>query len=584
MRDPQATSTYSFCPTIAGDTIIDLFSHTFERSSEAIIITDKGGQIIDVNPAYLEITGFKKEEIVGQKSCFHAGNTSGEHIPQAVWHELQSTNHWAGEAWDRRANGEAYPKWLSLSVIRSQQGEILYILGIFSDISAQKDTEERLRKLAFYDPLTGLPNRTLFIERLDRALKNAQRYSHQIGLLFIDLDRFKYVNDTLGHAMGDQLLITIAQRLKECLRAVDTISRLGGDEFTVILPNVENINGISYVADRIIETISEKVRLGKHDVHVGASIGISIFPGDGKDIDTLTKNADAAMYHAKENGRNNFQFFTKEIAKKIQTRLALEKQLRNALENNEFILYYQPQFDLKKQTLTGTEALIRWQRHPNETPVSPSQFIPIAEETGLILSLGEWVLHTSCKQLHLWKQQGINPGRLFINLSARQFQHKALLDQIKAQLNRYNLQPSDLGIEISEETMHLQDHHATATFHALKSLGIHVALDDFGTGYSSLSQLKTVPLASLKIDQSFITNITQKKNDRAIVSAIVSMAKKLNLNLTAEGVETVEQLMFLGRQGCNEVQGFLFSPPLPTDQYTEFLSRKNLLKDFINML
>jgi diguanylate cyclase len=447
----------------------------------------------------------------------------------------------------------------------------------------------RLNQLAFYDGLTSLPNRTLFIDRLSQSLDNARRYNHQVGILFIDLDNFKRINDTLGHSIGDDLLKIMAERLIKSLRVSDTISRpklvemaarLGGDEFTVILPKLDHEADAGIVAQRIGDHLSSPIELNDHQFIVTPSIGIAIYPHDGENVETLLKNADLAMYFAKNIGPCTFKYYQQSMNATALKRLTIENQLRKAAERNEFILYYQPQFDLITEELSGMEALLRWNNRELGN-VPPIEFIPIAEENGLIIHIGEWVLRTACQQAGKWLEQELPLKRIAVNVSVKQFTHPAFLEMVRRVLSETGLNPSTLEIEITESLLAQDPREIASTLESLKRMDIRIAVDDFGTGYSSLSRLKDMPIDCLKIDRSFVCGIEGGTNDKSIISAIIAMAKSMDLRVIAEGVETHPQVNFLVGKDCQEAQGFLFSRPLPPPQAEAFLKESFLSKSIL---
>jgi diguanylate cyclase (GGDEF)-like protein len=438
------------------------------------------------------------------------------------------------------------------------------------DIEERKQVERSIRHMAHHDSLTGLPNRALFRDRLIHAMAQADRYQQKLGVMFLDLDRFKAINDTLGHNVGDQLLRIAGERLRTCVRDCDTVSRLGGDEFTVIVEDIADARTASIVAQKIIDTFMQPFNLHGHEVFVTTSIGITIYPDDDEHADNLLRNADAAMYRAKECGRNNFQFYVADMNVRARERLMLENSLRRALVRDEFMVYYQPRVDLQSGRVIGAEALLRW-RHPELGMVPPSEFIPILEETGMIIPVGEWVLREACRQNRSWQAKGLPPIRVAVNLSARQFVQKDLASTVEDALEEAGLSPAYLELEITEELLLEHNHANTVTLNRLRDLGVHISIDDFGTGYSSLSYLKRLPINTLKIDRSFVRDITRDSDGAAIASAIIAMACSLRLNVLAEGVETDEQLSFLRAQGCNEIQGYSFSHPLPPEEFEKLL-------------
>ncbi|MBF0448495.1 MAG: EAL domain-containing protein [Magnetococcales bacterium] len=546
-----------------------LAAKVFENASEAILITDADARIINVNSAYTTISGFEREDVIGQNPSIGKSGRHDDDFYSALWRKLQADGMWQGEIWDRRKNGEIYPKWLTINVVCNEKDVITNYVGIFSDISHIKATEKNLEQLAFYDPLTKLPNRLLFRDRLIHEFQVSRRYNRNVVVFFIDLDRFKHINDTLGHAAGDQLLIEVSARITECVRKADTVARLGGDEFTVILTEINQTDQIAQIATNIIAALRKVFILEGQDAYIGASIGIAIFPQDGDDFDTLTKNADMAMYKAKESGRGVYRFFKPEMDSQASSRLTLESSMRRALENEEFQLHYQPKLDLVSHKILGMEALARWQN--GSSMVSPAQFIPLAEETGLIEPLGLWILQTAIKQTKTWLDAGLPSLTVAVNLSARQFQQPNLIKTIESVLNQNNFSSNHLELEITESIVMQDADLAAKTLKALREMGISISIDDFGTGYSSLSYLKKFPFNTLKIDQSFVRDLTVDSDEAAIVSAIINLARDLGLGVVAEGVETKEQLSFLKKHKCDSIQGYLFSRPLPPEKFSAFM-------------
>ena len=438
------------------------------------------------------------------------------------------------------------------------------------DLEARKRVEQSMRHMAHHDALTGLPNRALFRDRLTHAMAQADRYHQKLAVLFLDLDRFKAINDTLGHNVGDQLLKIAAERLRSCVRDCDTVARLGGDEFTVIVDDIIEVQDAAVVAQKILDTLSQPFNLHGHEVFISVSVGITLYPNDDESADNLLRNADSAMYRAKEYGRNNYQFYVADMNVKARARLMLESSLRRALDRGEFALYYQPRVDLFSGRVIGAEALLRW-RHPEMGLVPPTEFIPILEETGMIIPVGDWVLRQASRQNHIWQEMGLPPIRMAVNLSARQFIQKDLAESVLRVLEGAGLLPEHLELEITEDLLIEHNQTNIITLAKLRSHGIHISIDDFGTGYSSLSYLKRLPIDTLKIDQSFVRDIVTDPDNKAIVSAIIAMASSLHLNVLAEGVETDEQLAFLRAQGCNEIQGFSFSHPLAAEDFEQLL-------------
>ncbi len=508
------------------------------------MITDARQQIVAVNRAFTEITGYSEQEALGNSPRLLASGQHDSSFYVALWHQLNAEGHWQGEIWNRRKNQELYPEWLTVSAVRNADGELSHYVGVFADISTLKYAQARLDYQAHHDPLTGLPNRLLFESRLNASLKEAQEDDHQGAVLFLDLDRFKHINDSLGHPVGDLLLKSIATRLREQLRDVDTVARQGGDEFIILLPGLHHALDAEHVANKLLLCFEMPFIAGEQEFFVSASIGICLYPSDGSDVATLVKNADAAMYRAKAQGRNRVEFYTRELTFQATERMALEHELRRALESDQLQLYYQPKLSLSTGQLVGAEALIRW-KHPQFGTISPDRFIPLAEENGLILPLGDWVLRQACRQMSRWQDSHAAFGPLSVNLAGAQLRQTNLVERIRELLAHYNLQPSRLQLEITESFLMHQTEEALSILHSLKHLGVQLAIDDFGTGYSSLSYLKQLPLDTLKIDQSFVHGLPDDPHDAAIARAIIALGRSMNLTVIAEGVEHEAQERFL---------------------------------------
>ncbi|WP_027405112.1 EAL domain-containing protein [Aquaspirillum serpens] len=554
-----------------------LADKVFDSTLEGIVITDANGIIETVNPAFTRITGWRKEEVLGKSPRILNSGLQPPEFYQHMWASLYKHGVWEGEVTNRRKDGKLYSEHLTITGIRDNSGNFTHFAGIFTDITQRKLAEERLHFLANHDALTGLPNRTLFMERMNQGLAAASRHQRLLALMFFDLDRFKFVNDTLGHAAGDQLLKTVATRLTSLLRDSDTVARLGGDEFTVILEDIRDIQSIAQVAKKIIDSLAGMMRIGEHDVYVTASVGISVYPEDGQDVQTLLMNADTAMYRAKEQGKNTFRFFTADMNTATLERMRLETSLHQAINNNEMQVYYQPKYELRTGRMNGLEALLRWQ-HPELGFVSPGEFIPIAEESSLIVLLGRWVLDRACADARRWLDEGCLPGPVAVNLSHRQLKMSDdIVTNVRDALEQHNLPAHCLELEITESAA-MENAQATArTLSRLKELGVRLAIDDFGTGYSSLAYLKQLPIGILKIDRSFVMDLHQDRDDAAITSAIISLAKSLELQVVAEGIENVEQLNFLRDKNCESGQGYFFSRPLPVEEIDELLHEQFLL-------
>ncbi len=550
-----------------------LSAGVFENSHEGILITDAESRILTVNAAFSDITGYSREEVLGQKPSFLS---SGEHSPdfyRAIWDTIARDGHWQGEIWNRRKNGEIYPEWLSISIVNNDRGKASHYIGIFNDITDRKAADERIRFLAQHDALTGLPNRSLLQDRLLQAMASAQRSQDQVAVLFLDLDHFKTINDSLGHHVGDQLLQQVAVRLTECVRASDTVSRQGGDEFVIILAHIRNPAEVAHVAGKMLSSLAGPYDVDDQILHVTPSIGIAIYPEDGQNTETLIKNADAAMYLAKENGRNNYQYFTQDLNARAFERLSLENSLRRALERGEFLLHYQPQINLESGDIIGMEALIRWQKEDFGL-VPPDRFIPIAEESGLIVAIGEWVIGEACRQNRAWQDAGLPAIPVAVNLSALQFRQKDLEQSIARILKSSGLPARYLELELTESMVMKGAETTVDTLQRLKTMGMLLSIDDFGTGYSSLSYLKRFPIDKLKIDRSFVRDVTTDPDDAAIARAVIAMAHSLRLKVIAEGVETQAQSDFLHQENCDEIQGYLFSKPLAAAEMESLLRGK----------
>jgi diguanylate cyclase (GGDEF)-like protein/PAS domain S-box-containing protein len=556
-----------------GQEQLKLSAQVFVSSKEAIVITDVNNNIIQVNKAFTDITGYLSEDAVGKNPRILKSGMHDAEFYRGLWATLLSTGSWQGELMDRRKNGEIYPKWLSIIVVRDQNNEISNYIALFSDITERKASFERIQHLAHFDLLTKLPNRALLNDRLASAISYAKRNGTQLALVFLDLDRFKNINDSLGHHAGDLLLQIVSERLKSCVRESDTVARLGGDEFVILLSSVREPDDAANVAQKVIEIISLPFMLDGNEANIGTSIGIGIYPENGLDSASLVRNADAAMYHAKDNGRNNFQFFSPEMNDKAFERLALENDLRRALKREEFVLHYQPQIDILTRKIIGVEALIRWQ-HPERGFVPPINFIPLAEKCGLIVPIGEWVIRAACAQNIAWQKQGIAPVLTAVNISAQQFQQKDFKELLLAILDETGLAPELLELEITESAIMENAESMLAMLHSLKKMGLRLSIDDFGTGYSSLSYLKHFPIDKLKIDRSFVQDITDDSSNDALIETIINMGHNLKLKVIAEGVETVEQLATLEKLQCDEIQGYYFSRPLAPDDFVAF-ARKN---------
>ncbi len=541
-----------------------------ESTVEGVIIADADVNIVSVNPAFTEITGYSEQEVIGRNPSFlHSGQHKNPFFIE-MWSSIKAKGYWQGEIWNRRKSGELYPEWLTINTLKDETGKLTNYVGVFGDISAIKETQQRLEYLSHHDPLTNLPNRMLFQLRLEHAIHRASRSKVNMALLFIDLDNFKEVNDSLGHAVGDKLLQSASTILKEIVRQGDTVARQGGDEFLILVEQIDQPQDAALVAEKILERFRKPFAIDGHELFVSSSIGISIYPEQGENVDTLIKNADAAMYRAKDLGRNGFQYFSDTLTAIAKERQKLQVDLRHALNREEFRLYYQPQIELSSNQIVGMEALIRWE-HPQTGLVSPNQFIPFAEESGLIEPIGKWVLFEACRQAVEWQRAGLPALKMSVNLSARQLTQADIVSQVQQILQISGLDAGYLELEITESMLMENAEQAIHTLNALKSLGVDLAIDDFGTGYSSLSYLKRFPVDKLKIDREFVRDLPGDQEDLAITRAIIALGKSMNLHLIAEGVETPQQFELLLAEGCDQMQGYLFSPAVPSAEMKKLL-------------
>lgn len=550
----------------SADDQLKLTAAVFDAASEAIMVCDAKQHIESVNKSFTEITGYDFNEVVGQRPAVLKSGRHGPDFYALMQQRLLTHGKWEGEIWNRRKNGEIYPQWLSIKTVRDENGEIIRYISLFTDITNRKKNEEKILYQANYDALTGLPNRTLFMDRLNRALLRAERTKSSVALLFIDLDRFKHVNDTLGHASGDMLLKQAAERLNAVVRKTDTVARLGGDEFTVILQDLNDYHIVEVLVEKLLTDLSAPYDLDSNVAFVSASIGITIFPDDGGNLEELLKNADTAMYQAKENGRNLSQFFTREMNDEALERRDLENALHQALDREEFVLHYQPIVDAQSGNLISCEVLLRW-HHPDHGNVMPGKFIPLAEDTGLILPIGEWVLMKACHEAVNWARHNKTPPNVSVNMSSRQFKRSDAADLVEKALNQTGLPAHRLTIEITESLLIEDDDKIIEQLNRIRALGVGLSIDDFGTGYSSLSYLRRFPISTLKIDRAFIMDLSKESEADALVSAILSMAHSLKLKVVAEGVEELTQLNILKEGGCDYIQGYYYSPPVPVEAF-----------------
>jgi len=558
-----------------------LSAKVFDNAAEGMFVTNEKNLIVAANDAFSRITGYSRDEAVGRDPKFLQSDRHDDGFFDDLWAQLRESGHWAGEVWNTRKNGDVFPEWLSIKVVKSENGEVVNHIAAFTDITETRAQEERIRHLAQYDFLTDLPNRFLLRDRLERAMLAAERHGTKVGLLFVDLDRFKTINDSLGHQIGDKLLREVGTRLLSTVRASDTVSRQGGDEFIILISDMDSPDAGGTVARKVLRTLSEPFPIDGHELQITPSIGVAIYPDDGTGIDALLKNADMAMYAAKEAGRATYHFFTPELNRRASDRMWTENNLRRALANNELELFFQPQFAVNGRRLVGAEALVRW-RQPDGSLIMPGQFIPVAEDTGLILPLGDWVLGEACRRA---SQLVSYPDLLIaINLSAVQVQRPGLAERVAGWLSAYNLRPGSLELEVTESVLMDDSDVVAETFAQLREMGVPLAIDDFGTGYSSLSYLKRFRVDKLKIDRSFVNELKAGDPDScAIAEAIIGMARSLRMQTLAEGVETEEQFQCLANLGCEQIQGYLLGRPMPFDDFVAFLKQHTLLSEAVGL-
>jgi diguanylate cyclase (GGDEF)-like protein/PAS domain S-box-containing protein len=549
-----------------------LWATVVDASQEVILVTDANRKTLEANPAYTAMTGHDRDEIRGRPPSVLSEEFYDPRFYARLWKAVKQTGHWEGELRDRRKNGDVYPVWLNLSSIKDKSGRIKNYVLIASDISERKAAEERIRYLAYHDALTGLPNRVLFQDRVKNALAHAQRAGAQFAVMFLDLDRFKNVNDSLGHALGDRLLVETAKRLRKAIRQDDTVSRQGGDEFLLLLSSIRSPADAAHVAEKAMTAVAEPFPLDGTEVQITASVGIAVYPEDGDTEDVLIRNADAAMYFAKERGRANMQFFVRELNRRVLARLSLESELRRATERQEFVLHYQPQINVRTGALVGVEALIRWRRGTGL--LQPEGFIHLAEETGLIVPIGVWVMEEACRQQQAWIDGGLPSIPVSINVSSVQLREKNWRQRFSDVLERNRTAPGALEVELTEGSIMQEAEASVAKLNDMKAMGISLAIDDFGTGYSSLSYLRRFPIDRLKVDKSFVHDLEHDEADRAVTQAIIALARSLGIRVIAEGVEHPGEIELLRERQCDEVQGFIFAPPLPPEVFVSWLQAR----------
>ncbi len=550
------------------DTFLSVSHAIIQEADEGIIVTDSEGHILLANPAFETVTGYTQEEVLGKKPNILRSGLHDRKFYENMWETLRDHGVWKGEIWNKRKNGELFVEWLTIKAIYDATENPTHYVAIFSDVTQHKRTMEQLARLSNYDLLTSVPNRQLFTKRLQHLLDMARRYNQQLAILFLDLDRFKYINDELGHYNGDILLKKVANRLKKLLRTKDTLARIGGDEFVVILPKLKDVQEAVSIAEQMVESLQAPFMLNGKDVYMSASIGISMYPNDGDDGETLLRRADRAMQKAKESGRNRFELYTAKLDYQSEV-VMLENYLRKAIERNELLVYYQPVVHMKTKKIEALEALIRWQQ-PNIGFVSPAQFIPLAEETGLIVPITKWLFEQAC--IHIKAMHQFAPHmKIGINISAVHFQQDDFVEQLSTIVKQNDVHPRFFKLELTESTIMPNAEESVQKLVQLKQCGFKLAIDDFGTGFSSLSYLHRFPIDILKIDQSFIRRLSLYSDDATIVSTIIMMAHHLHLSVVAEGVETEQQYEFLNKQQCDMAQGYYIAKPMPIDEVQHFI-------------
>ena len=561
----------------ANEEFMRLSSQVFEATQDAIVVTDRDGRIVATNPAFTQISGYGADEVVGQSvALLHAGDPDAKSF-ELMAQSIVKTGHWSGEVLARRKSGDTYPGLLSASVVRDEQGQVINHVAVFMDLTERKAEQHLIDFLSNHDALTGLPNRLLARQRFEQTLATAKREHRCVAVMCLDLDRFKSINDSYGHQVGDKALQVISRFLTDCVREGDTVTRQGGDEFQIIVADDAQLSATMPMAQKILAGLRKELVIDGQQLTVTSSIGIAVSLTDGDSFDELVRNGDTALFRAKEIGRDNYAFFTERMDAEIRDKLAIQGQLRGAIARDEFEVHYQPQMCLKTGAMLGAEALLRWD-NVVLGKVPPNRFIPLAEEYGLVNSIGEWVLESVCAQIKVWHDQGLGDIKVSVNLAAGQFANDATVPYVESTLRKFGIAPAYLGLEITEGTVMGDPDKAVAALRRLKDIGVSISLDDFGTGYSSLSYLKRFPIDVLKIDKSFVDDVTTNANDAAIALSVISLAHNLNMRVIAEGVETREQVRFLTDRGCDEMQGYFFSRPLNGEAFTALLrEHRNLL-------
>jgi diguanylate cyclase (GGDEF)-like protein/PAS domain S-box-containing protein len=536
----------------------------FDATQEGVLVTDAKQRIVHCNPAFTRITGYSQEEILGQQPSLLKSGRHDQDFYHSLWHALQSRGGWSGEVWNRRKNGEIYPQWQNIRVIRDEEGEISHYVAVFSDITALKRSQSELDYLAHHDPLSNLPNRLLFTERVENALERGQRDKRCGAVLLVDLDHFKHINESLGHATGDLLLKEVGERLRQQLQGAMTLARLGGDEFGLLCEDCATAEQAAGLAQQLLNCLTQPFVVNGHELFIGASVGISLFPGDADNVAQVLRNVDSALFKAKSSGREGYAFYAQELTEYARQRVELVSALRHALEHDELRVYYQPLICLHSRQMIGVEALVRWQ-HPQRGLVPPGEFIPIAEESGLIGAIDAWVLDKACRQMVAWQAADYSLRFVAVNVSSRMFSRGELDSRVAQVLADTGLDPAFLELEVTESAVMDNPDAALALLDRLRALGVRLAIDDFGTGYSSLARLKRLPVHKLKLDQSFIMGLPHDQDDVAITRAVIALGHSLGLKVLAEGIEQQEQAELLEQLGCDHAQGYYFGRPQPAE-------------------